>query len=48
MFLWGLYTVYLILRDPDELTRTENHPSWKHMYMMMMFVQVGLAVAYIF
>lgn len=48
MFVWGLYTVYLILRDPDELTKTENHPSWKHMYMMMMFVQVGLAVAYLF
>lgn len=48
MFVWGLYTVYLILRDPEELTRSENHPSWKHMYMMMMFVQVGLAAAYVF
>lgn len=47
LFLWGLYTVYLILRDPDDLTRTENHPSWKHMYLMMMFAQVGLAVAYL-
>lgn len=46
--LWGCYTVYLILRDPDELTRSENHPSWKHMYMMMMFAQIGLALAYVF
>lgn len=45
--LWGIYAVYLILRDPDELTKTENHPSWKHMYLMMMAVQVGLALAYL-
>jgi geranylgeranylglycerol-phosphate geranylgeranyltransferase len=45
--LWGIYTVYLILRDPDELTKTENHPSWRHMYLMMMAAQVGFAVAYL-
>ena len=45
--LWGVYTVYLILRDPDELTKTENHPSWRHMYLMMMAAQVGFAVAYL-
>ena len=45
--LWGAYTVWLLLRDPDALTRTENHPSWKHMYMMMMAAQVGFAVAYL-
>ena len=44
---WGIYTVYLILRDPDELTKTENHPSWRHMYLMMMAAQVGFAVAYL-
>lgn len=45
--LWGIYTVYLILRDPDELTRTENHPSWRQMYLMMMAAQVGFAAAYL-
>ena len=45
--LWGVYTVYLLLRDPEELTRTENHPSWRHMYLMMMAAQVGFAVAYL-
>lgn len=45
--LWGGYTVYLLLRDPDSLTRTENHPSWKHMYLMMMAAQVGFALAYL-
>lgn len=44
---WGIYTVYLILRDPDELTRSENHPSWKQMYLMMMAAQIGFAVAYL-
>lgn len=44
---WGGYTVWLILRDPDALATTENHPSWTHMYLMMMAAQVGFAVAYL-
>jgi len=46
--LWGCYTVYLILRDPDELAATENHVSWKHMYLMMMAMQIGFAFSYLF
>ncbi len=45
--LWGAYTVWLIVRNPDELTATENHPSWRHMYLMMMAAQVGFAAAYL-
>jgi 4-hydroxybenzoate polyprenyltransferase len=45
--LWGAYTVSLILRDPDALARTENHPSWRHMYLMMFTAQVGFAIAYL-
>lgn len=45
--LWGMYTVYLLLRDPESLATTENHPSWTHMYLMMMAAQVGFAVAYL-
>jgi len=44
---WGGYTVYLLVRDPASLTETENHPSWRHMYLMMMAAQVGFAVAYL-
>ena len=44
---WGAYTVWLIVRDPDELTATENHPSWRHMYLMMMAAQIGFAAAYL-
>ncbi|MEM6453554.1 MAG: UbiA family prenyltransferase [Acidobacteriota bacterium] len=43
---WGMYTVYLILRDPDALATVENHPSWKHMYLILMAAQVFFAVAY--
>ena len=46
--LWGAYTVYLLLRDPDSLAETENHPSWTHMYLMMMGAQVAFALAYVF
>jgi 4-hydroxybenzoate polyprenyltransferase len=44
---WGGYVVYLILRDPKALARTENHPSWTHMYLMMMSAQLGFAAAYL-
>ena len=44
---WGVYTVWLILRDPEALATTENHPSWTHMYLMMMTAQIGLAVSYL-
>jgi 4-hydroxybenzoate polyprenyltransferase len=45
---WGLYAAHLLLRDPDDLARTENHPAWTHMYLLMMSAQVGFALAYLF
>ncbi len=45
--LWGTYTCWLLLRDPGSLSRTENHPSWTHMYLMMMAAQLGFALAYV-
>lgn len=45
--LWGCYTVVLILRDPEDLATVENHPSWTHMYLMMMAAQIGFALAYL-
>lgn len=44
---WGIYTCRLLLRDPEALATTENHPSWTHMYLMMMAAQIGFAVAYL-
>jgi 4-hydroxybenzoate polyprenyltransferase len=45
--LWGAYVVTLMVRNPDDLARTENHPSWTHMYVMMFVAQVGFALAYV-
>ena len=47
LIVWGGYVFYLMIRNPDELSRVENHPSWKHMYLMMMWAQVGFALAYL-
>ena len=48
LVLYGIYTVYLLVRRPEELATTENHPSWTHMYRMMMVAQIGFALAYVF
>ena len=40
--------VYLLVRRPEDLATTENHPSWTHMYRMMMVAQLGFALAYVF
>ncbi|MCA1580549.1 MAG: UbiA family prenyltransferase [Acidobacteria bacterium] len=45
---WGAWAAHLLLRDPDELARSENHPAWTHMYLLMMAAQVGFALAYLF
>jgi 4-hydroxybenzoate polyprenyltransferase len=44
---WGAYAARLLLRNPDELASTENHPAWTHMYLLMMAAQIGFAVAYL-
>ena len=44
---WGGYTLTLILKDPDALANVENHPSWTHMYLMMMVAQIGFVAAYL-
>jgi 4-hydroxybenzoate polyprenyltransferase len=48
LILYGVYTVYLLVRRPEDLATTENHPSWTHMYRMMMVAQIGFALAYVF
>jgi 4-hydroxybenzoate polyprenyltransferase len=45
--LWGAHIAARILGDPDSLTQTENHPAWRHMYYLMIFIQVGFVVAYL-
>lgn len=45
--VWGIYIVYLLARNPQELGQTENHPSWTHMYLLTAVAQFGLAAAYL-
>ncbi len=44
---WGAYTARLLVKNPDELASTENHPAWTHMYLMLMCAQAGFAVGYL-
>jgi 4-hydroxybenzoate polyprenyltransferase len=43
---YGAYTAWLILRDPEALALEANHPSWKHMYLLMLLAHLGTAAAY--
>ena len=44
--LWGLHLVRLLLRDPERLTSSSTHPSWQHMYLMMVVSQAGVAAGF--
>ncbi|GAB4229348.1 MAG: hypothetical protein Kow00109_00510 [Acidobacteriota bacterium] len=50
---WGGYILRMLWatvrggeRDPVHAEEWENHPAWRHMYLLTLFVQVGVAVAY--
>ncbi len=43
---WGAYIVRLLLRDPDSLTTAKTHPSWRHMYLLMVGAQAGVAAGF--
>lgn len=45
---WGFYVIYLLknetmMRD----TQFENSPVWKHMYLMLMSLQIGFMISFI-
>ena len=44
---WGAYAARILLANPEDLARTENHPAWTHMYLLMMSAQAGFALAYV-
>jgi 4-hydroxybenzoate polyprenyltransferase len=46
MALYGLWIGRLMLADPGSLAVDANHPSWAHMYFMMLVGQTGFALAY--
>lgn len=43
---WGAWIVRLLLRDPEGLTTAKTHPSWQHMYLLMVASQVGVAAGF--
>jgi 4-hydroxybenzoate polyprenyltransferase len=45
--VWGAWAARLLLKNPDELASTENHPAWTHMYLLLMAAQAGFALAYL-
>jgi 4-hydroxybenzoate polyprenyltransferase len=44
---WGVYVAGLLLKNPDDLASSENHPAWTHMYLMLMTAQAGFALGYV-
>jgi 4-hydroxybenzoate polyprenyltransferase len=44
--LWGAWIVRLLLRDPEALTREGTHPSWVHMYLLMVAAHAGVAAGF--
>jgi 4-hydroxybenzoate polyprenyltransferase len=44
---YGAYTVYTMVRKPEELAVDANHVSWAHMYRMMFVGQAGFMLAYL-
>lgn len=42
----GLRTAWLLVRDPDALTRASTHPSWVLMYLLMLVSQAVVALGY--
>jgi len=48
MLAWGAWAGWLLVADPQQLvTKGENHPAWRQMYLMMMASHLGIAVAYL-
>ncbi len=45
--MYGMFTVYTMVRKPEELATDSNHVSWAHMYRMMFVGQIGFALAYL-
>jgi hypothetical protein len=40
--VWGVYVVLLLYREKDTHDEIfENSPAWKHMYLMLMAMQLG-------
>ena len=45
--LWGAYAAYLVVKDPKTLALEANHPSWIHMYLIMVVSYAGFAISFL-
>ena len=49
LVVWGFYLIYLLDRSKFEQdTKLENSPVWKHMYLILLALQLGFLVVYVF
>ncbi|UCH87984.1 MAG: UbiA prenyltransferase family protein [Thermoplasmata archaeon] len=46
--IWGVYIIFLLIYSADTIdTKFENSPVWKHMYLMLVAMQLSFCVIYI-
>jgi len=49
LVVWGTYLIYLLTKAKFEQdARLENSPVWKHMYLILLALQFGFLVVYVF
>jgi len=49
LVIWGFYVIYLLSNARFEAdAKLENSPVWRHMYLMLLALQLGFMIVYIF
>ncbi|MBM4249208.1 MAG: hypothetical protein FJ149_07205 [Euryarchaeota archaeon] len=49
LVVWGFYLIYLLDKSKFEQdSKLENSPVWKHMYLLLLAMQLGFMIVYIF
>ncbi|RJQ30831.1 MAG: hypothetical protein C4562_07335 [Actinobacteria bacterium] len=43
---WGFFIGFMLTNNPERLAREQNHPSWKHMYLLMITAYLGITASY--
>jgi hypothetical protein len=46
---WACYLIYLLSKaDFTKVQKLENSPVWTHMYLILLAMQLGFMVVYVF
>jgi len=49
LVVWGFYLIYLLSKaDFSQGKKMENSPVWTHMYLLLLAMQLGFMVVYVF